>query len=90
MIPLDRKGNLYKSEIRKLARKHGITTDEIRHAPDHALRLIEFEYDGEDRLLVIGDNGHGTLLELVLVPAADPGRVIHADRLRPSLFEYLR
>ena len=39
---------------------------------------------------MIGDNGHGTLLELVLVPAADPGRVIHADRLRPSLFEYLR
>lgn len=90
MIPLDRKGNLYKSEIRKSVRKHGITTDEIRHALDHALRLIEFEYDGEDRLLVIGDNGHGTLLELVLVPAADPGRVIHADRLRPSLFEYLR
>ena len=77
-------------EIRKSARKHGITTDEIRHALDHALSLIEFEYDGEDRLLVIGDNGHGTLLELVLVPAADPGRVIHADRLRPSLFEYLR
>ena len=59
-------------EIRKSARKHGITTDEIRHALDHALRLIEFEYDGEDRLLVIGDNGHGSLLELVLVPAADP------------------
>ncbi len=77
-------------EIRKSARKHGITTDEIRHALDHALRLIEFEYDGEDRLLVIGDNGPGTLLELVLVPAADPDRVIHADRLRPSLFEYLR
>ena len=59
-------------EIRKSARKHGITTDEIRHALDHALRLIEFEYDGEVRLLVIGDNGHGSLLELVLVPAADP------------------
>ena len=71
-------------EIRKSARKHGITTDEIRHALDHALRLIEFECDGEDRLLVIGDNGHGTLLELVLVPAADPGRVIHADRLAPA------
>ena len=77
-------------EIRKSARKHGITTDEIRHAPDHELRLIEFEYDGEDRLLVIGDNSHGTPLELVLVPAADPDRVTHADRLRPSLFDYLR
>lgn len=72
------------------AAKHWITTDEIRHAVDHALRLMEFEYNGEERLLVIGDNGHGTLLELLLVPAANPDRVIHADRLRPSLFDYLR
>ena len=54
-------------EIHQSARKHGITTDVIRHALDL-----------------------GTILELVLVPAADPDRVIHADRLRPSLFDYLR
>lgn len=77
-------------EIRSAARKHGVTDEEIQHALDHAIRLVEFEYEGEDRLLVIGENGRGTLLELVLVPAADPDRVIHADRLRPSLFDYLR
>ena len=54
------------------------------------MRLVEYEYEGEERLLVIGDDGHGTLLELVLVPVSDPARVIHADRLRPSLFDYLR
>ena len=54
------------------------------------MRLVEFDYDGEERLLVIGENGHGVLLELVLVPANEPLRVIHADRLRPSLFDYLR
>ena len=54
------------------------------------MRLVEFDYDGEERLLVIGENGHRVLLELVLVPANEPLRVIHADRLRPSLFDYLR
>jgi len=77
-------------EIRSSTRKHGITDAEILHAIDHAMRLVEFDYDGEERLLVIGENGHGVLLELVLVPANEPLRVIHADRLRPSLFDYLR
>jgi hypothetical protein len=76
--------------IRSVAREPGVTHAEIQHALDHAIRLVEFEYDGEERLLVIGDSGHGTLLELVLVPAADPDRVSHADRIRPSLFDYLR
>lgn len=77
-------------EIRESARKHGITEPEIQHALDHAMRLVEFDYDGEERLLVIGDGGRGVLLELVLVPAQEPLRVIHADRLRPSLYDYLR
>ena len=77
-------------EIRASARKHGFTDAEILHALDNAIRLVEFEYHGEERLLVIGDNGSGVLLELVLVPAGDPVRVIHADRLRPTLFDYLR
>lgn len=77
-------------EILPSARKHGITDAEILHAIDHAIRLVEFEYLGEERLLVIGDSGNGVLLELVLVPADDPARVIHADRLRASLFDYLR
>ena len=77
-------------DIRDAARRHGVSDAEIQHALDHAIRLVEFEYDGEDRLLVIGDNGHGTMLELVLVPARGPERVIHADRLQPSRYHYLR
>lgn len=57
---------------------------------DHAIRLVEYEYDGEDRLLVIGPELHGTMCELVAVPADSPARIIHADRLRPSRYEYLR
>lgn len=54
------------------------------------MRLVEYEYDGEDRLLVIGADRQGRLLELVAVPAGQPTRIIHADRLRPKFYDYLR
>ncbi|GAA5166767.1 hypothetical protein GCM10023341_25250 [Ornithinimicrobium tianjinense] len=54
------------------------------------MRLVEYEYLGEDRLLVIGPDRHGRLLELVAVPAHAPVRIIHADRLRPKFYDYLR
>ena len=48
------------------------------------MRLVEYEYLGEDRLLVIGPDRHGRLLELVAVPAQTPVRIIHADYDRSS------
>ncbi|GAA4892101.1 hypothetical protein GCM10025789_06340 [Tessaracoccus lubricantis] len=77
-------------EIRGSARKHGITDAEIEHAWHHAIRLVEYEYNGQERLLVIGPDQHGRLLELVAVPADEPTRIIHADRLRPKFYDYLR
>lgn len=77
-------------EIKRAARKHGITDAAIRHAWEHALRYVEFEYDGEDRLLVIGADESGNLLELVAVPLGEPTAVIHADHLRPKFYDYLR
>ena len=77
-------------EIRGSARKHGITDAEIEHAWRHAIRLVEYEYNGQERLLVIGPDQHGRLLELVAVPADEPTRIIHADRLRPKFYDYLR
>jgi hypothetical protein len=44
---------------------------------------------GEERLFVIGPDSSGNLLELVAVPAAEPTRVIHADRLRPKFYDAL-
>lgn len=70
--------------------KHGISGADIRHAWRNAMRLVEYEYAGEDRLLVIGPSTDGGLLELVAVPTHDPARIIHADRLRPALYDYLR
>lgn len=77
-------------EIRGSARKHGITDAEIEHAWHHAIRLVEYEYNGQERLLVIGPDQHGRLLELVAVPADEPTRIVHADRLRPKFYDYLR
>ena len=72
------------------ARKHGIPDDDTRHAWENAIRYVEYEYHGEARLLVIGADRHGRLLELVAVPADEPIRIIHADTLRPKFDEYLR
>jgi hypothetical protein len=77
-------------EIGESARKHGVSDTDILHAWENALRLIEYEYDGEDRLLVIDPDTPGRWLELVVVPATVPTRVIHADNLRPKFYDYLR
>lgn len=77
-------------EVRQSAHKHGLTDAEITHAWANALRLVEYEYAGEDRLLVIGADPHGRLLELVAVPTGSPTHIIHADLLRPKFYDYLR
>ena len=77
-------------EVTPSARKHGVEDADIQHAWRNAMRLVEYEYLGEDRLLVIGPDRQGRLLELVAVPAQAPVRVIHADRLRPKFYDYLR
>ncbi len=71
------------------ARKHGISDSDILPAWTNALRLVEFEHDGEDRVLIIGPGANGALLELVAVPIDGPARIIHADRLRSKFFHYL-
>jgi uncharacterized DUF497 family protein len=77
-------------EVRGSALKHGISTEDIDHAWCNAMRLIEYDYKGQERLLVIGPDRHGRLLELVAVPADEPTRIIHADRLRAKFYDYLR
>ncbi len=75
-------------EVATSALKHGVEVRDIVHAWENALRLVE--YDGEERLLVIGPARDFTFLELVAVPAGVPIYIIHADLLRPRFYEYLR
>ena len=74
-------------EVLPSARKHGIEDADIEHAWRNATRLIEYEYDGEERLLAIGPDRHGLMLELVAVPAREPSRIIHADRLQATFYD---
>ena len=68
----------------------GSMNADIEHAWTQAVRPVEYDYDGEDRLLVIGPDRHGRMLVLVAVPADQPTRIIHADRLRPKFYDYLK
>jgi len=77
-------------EVSRSASKHGLSTVDIIHAWTNALRLVEYEYAGDERLLIIGPDRHGRLLELVAVPATTPTLIIHADLLRPKFYDYLR
>ena len=70
--------------------RHGIAEADIMHAYTNAVRLIEIEQHGEDRLIVIGPDRAGNWLELVAMPADGANRIIHADRLRPKFYEFLR
>jgi hypothetical protein len=77
-------------EITRSAYWHGISAEDIVHAWENAIRLVEYEYAGDERLLVIGPNRAGELLELVAIPADPPVRIIHANSLQPSRYDYLR
>ena len=76
-------------EVADSARKHGVSDESIVHAWENAIKLAEFEYEGEERLFVIGPDVAGNLLELVAVPADEPTVIIHADRLRPKFNDAL-
>jgi hypothetical protein len=54
---------------------HGIAEADVLHAYVNAVRLVEIEQHGEEPLVVIGPD------------RAD--RIIHADRLRPTFYEFL-
>ncbi len=69
--------------------QHGIAEADILHAYANAVRLVEIEQHGEERLTVIGPDRSGNWLELVAMPADDADRIIHADRLRPKFYGFL-
>lgn len=73
-------------EIAESARKHGVADDDIRHAVRLELRTIR----QGDRLLIIGPDRRGRLLEVVVLDPDDDPVAIHAMPLRSTFFELLR
>lgn len=80
-------------EIAAAARKHyvehNITDADVEHVVRNPIRLVEQEGDYEGRLLIIGADSTARLLEVVVVPADDPQRVIHVNLLQYQNYDYL-
>jgi hypothetical protein len=69
-------------EIHRSARKHGVDEPDTLHAIEHAL-AYEDAGENPDRLLVIGPDRAGNLLEVVVLTTSEGhGLVIHAMPMR--------
>lgn len=73
-------------EIADRARRHGVADEDIRAAVSVPLRLLR---QGDDRVLVIGADSAGRLLEIVVLDPYDDPVAIHAMPLRPKFYRYL-
>lgn len=47
-------------------------------------------HDGENRMLILGPDRSGRMLEVVVVPWRHPELIIHADLMRPKFHDLLR
>lgn len=75
-------------DIHRSARKHGCSDEDIRHAYDNALVVVDLD---DERQLVIGPRRSGDLLELVaLLLDAGGVLIIHAMPLRAKYRHLLR
>jgi len=78
-------------EFHRSAFKHGITSEAIGHAIARRLVVVELDEDGDPpRVLAIGPDPAGNLLEVVWIELADKRMmVIHSMSLRPSFYGLL-
>lgn len=74
---------LSRVDIHRSARRHHVSDDDIVHAYEHALTWVELG-DDPPRYLVVGPDGSGNLLELVVLGVEEAELVIHAMPLRRS------
>ncbi len=86
----DRSREPWAVEVPDSARKHGLPDADILHAWRNVLRVAEQDYGGENRIIAVGPARNGALLELVVVPAEEPSRIIHADYARRSFLDRMR
>jgi hypothetical protein len=71
--------------------KHGVRTLDIHHATNHAIQTFQY-FDKWDRkrILIIGPDSSGNLLELLVAINPDTSlKIFHAMRLRPKFEELI-
>lgn len=78
-------------DIHRSALRHGATEPDILHALDNALVVADLEPDADPpKILVIGPDLAGNLVELILLELADDDLlVIHAMSLRRKFHDLL-
>jgi hypothetical protein len=74
-------------EIADSARKHGVSDDDMRHAMALAVRVVR--QGSTERVLVIGPDRVGALLEIVVLDPDTEPVIIHAMPLRPKFYRFL-
>ena len=73
-------------DVAPSARRHGVADHDIHAAVTVPLRIVG---QGGDRVLVIGADTAGRLLEVVVLDPDDEPVAIHAMPLRPKFHRYL-
>lgn len=77
-------------EIHRSAHKHGIGATAIRHTLEHAITVIDLEPDADPpKVLAIGPDPAGNLLEIIWLELEGFNLVIHAMPLRPQFYDLL-
>lgn len=77
-------------DIHRSALRHGLTEDDIRHAIDNSVAVADLDPDADPpKVLVIGPDLAGNLLEVVLLDLADDVLAIHAMALRATFYDLL-
>ena len=78
-------------EVHHSARRHGVQDDDIRHATDHPLVVVDLDPDADPpKQLVIGPDRAGNLLEVVVLTLIEEQLLaVHAMPLREKYFYLL-
>lgn len=78
-------------EIYRTARKHGISDADLRHVVDHALYAGALEGDPPLRLLYLGPDRAGNLVEVVVIERDDGSELaIHTMKMRRRYRDFLK
>jgi hypothetical protein len=77
-------------DFHRSAFKHGIDEVGTRHALDHAVTVVELEPESDPpKVLAIGPDPAGNLLEVIWLELDDAELVIHAMPLRSAFYDLL-
>ena len=70
--------------------KHGYDEESILHAVAHAIVVVDLEPDADPpKVLAVGPDPAGNLLEVIWLDLVDTDLVIHAMALRTTFYDLL-